>query len=195
MVIISGRDAETLDRWLGVVGMDLVAEHGAMIRRADQKQWEQVDEDITDDWKEQLRPVFEMFVDRTPGALLEEKGAALVWHYRRADPGLGSQRAVELIDTIEGYIANTSLHILQGHKVIEVKPSTVSKGRAAHPWLSARPSYDFILAVGDDVTDEALFEVIPEPGWTVKIGVPERSKARTFLSDPSEVRNLLKELS
>ena len=195
MVIISGRDAETLDAWLGEVGMDLVAEHGAMIRLADRKQWEQVDEDFTDDWKEQLRPVFEMFVDRTPGALLEEKGAALVWHYRRADPGLGSQRAAELIDTIEGYIANTSLHILQGHKVVEVKPSTVSKGRAAHPWLSSKPSYDFVLAVGDDVTDEALFEVIPESGWTVKIGVPERSKARYFLSDPAEVRSLLKELS
>lgn len=195
MVIISGRDAETLDAWLGEVGMDLVAEHGAMIRLADRKQWEQVDEDFTDDWKEQLRPVFEMFVDRTPGALLEEKGAALVWHYRRADPGLGSQRAAELIDTIEGYIANTSLHILQGHKVVEVKPSTVSKGRAAHPWLSSKPPYDFVLAVGDDVTDEALFEVIPESGWTVKIGVPERSKARYFLSDPAEVRSLLKELS
>ena len=195
MVIISGRDAETLDAWLGEVGMDLVAEHGATVRRADKKQWEQVDEDFTDDWKEQLKPVFEMFVDRTPGALLEEKGAALVWHYRRADPGLGSQRAVELIDTIEGYIANTSLHILQGHKVVEVKPSTVSKGRAAQPWLSAKPPYDFILAVGDDVTDEALFEVIPESGWTVKIGVPERSKARYFLSDPAEVRSLLKELS
>jgi len=195
MVIISGRDAETLNAWLGEVGMDLVAEHGAMVRHADQKQWEQIDEDFTDDWKEQLRPVFEMFVDRTPGALLEEKGRALVWHYRRADPGLGSQRAVELIDTIEGYIANTSLHILQGHKVVEVKPSTVSKGRAAHPWLAAKPAYDFILAVGDDVTDEALFEVIPDSGWTVKIGVPERSKARYFLSNPVEVRSLLKEFS
>jgi trehalose 6-phosphate synthase/phosphatase len=195
MVIISGRDAETLDAWLSEVGMDLVAEHGLMIRHAHQKQWEQIDDDISDEWKEQLKPVFEMFVDRTPGALLEEKGAALVWHYRRADPGLGSQRAAELIDTIEGYIANTSLHILQGHKVVEVKPSTVSKGRAAHPWLSAKTPYDFILAAGDDVTDEALFEVIPESGWTVKIGVPERSKAHFFLSDPSEVRSLLKELS
>ena len=67
--------------------------------------------------------MFEVYVDRTPGALLEEKGAALVWHYRRADPGLGELRAAELIQTLEGFVANTSLHILQGHKVIEVKPS------------------------------------------------------------------------
>ena len=191
VVIISGRDAETLDSWLGEIGMDLVAEHGALVRRADEKQWEQIDDDFSDDWKEQLRPVFEMFVDRTPGALLEEKGAALVWHYRRAAPGLGSQRAVELIDTIEGYITNTSLHILQGHKVVEVKPSTVSKGRAAHPWLFAKPAYDFIFAVGDDITDEALFEAVPDAGWTVKVGVPGQSKARFFLSDSTEVRALL----
>jgi len=116
-----------------------------------------------------------------------------VWHYRRAAPGLGSQRAVELIDTIEGYITNTSLHILQGHKVVEVKPSTVSKGRAAHPWLFAKPTYDFIFAVGDDITDEALFEAVPDSGWTVKVGIPGQSKARFFLSDSTEVRTLLKE--
>lgn len=194
VVVISGRDAETLEGWLGQAGIDLVAEHGARFRKDGGGGWKEAEEITVGNWKEELRPVFDVFVDRTPGALLEEKGHALVWHYRRAEPGLGLQRAAELTETLEGYVANTSLHILQGHKVVEVKPSMVSKGRAAQPWLHEKPEYDFILAIGDDVTDEALFEALPEDGWSVKVGIPERSKARFFVSDSAEVRRLLKDL-
>jgi trehalose 6-phosphate synthase/phosphatase len=195
VVAISGRDSQTLERWLGEAGIDLVAEHGAHVRLVEEGTWENMVQGVEEGWKEKLRPVFEVFVDRTPGSLLEEKEAALVWHYRRAEPGLGSQRAAELTEALEGYVANTSLHILQGHKVVEVKPSSVSKGRAAQPWLQGKTDYDFILAVGDDVTDEALFEVVPEDQWSVKVGVPETSQASYYVSSSQEVRDLLKALS
>jgi trehalose 6-phosphate synthase/phosphatase len=194
LVAISGRDAITLEGWLGEVGIDLVAEHGAHVRRADQGEWETTVQGVEEGWKDKLRPVFEVFVDRTPGSLLEEKGAALVWHYRRAEPGLGSQRAAELTEALEGYVANTTLHILQGHKVVEVKPSSVSKGRAAQPWLQSKEPYDFIIAIGDDVTDEALFEVVPDDQWTVKVGIPESSGARFYVSSAEDVRGLLSTL-
>jgi len=191
LVAISGRDSDTLESWLGGVGIDLVAEHGARIRLAGQEDWENMVQGVEDGWKEKLKPVFEVFVDRTPGSLLEEKDAALVWHYRRAEPGLGSQRAAELTETLEGYLANTSLHILQGHKVVEVKPSSVSKGRAAHPWLHGKTEHDFIIAIGDDVTDEALFEVVPEDQWSIKVGIPETSRAKFYVSSVQVVRELL----
>jgi trehalose 6-phosphate synthase/phosphatase len=194
VVVISGRDADTLEGWLGSTGIDLVAEHGARYRKNSQGHWNEAEEITVGDWKDELRPVFDVFVDRTPGALLEEKSHALVWHYRRAEPGLGSQRAAELTETLEGYVANTSLHILQGHKVVEVKPSMVSKGRAAYPWLHEKPGYEFVFAIGDDITDEALFEALPDEGWSVKVGLPERSSARFFVSDVDEVRQLLEDL-
>jgi trehalose 6-phosphate synthase/phosphatase len=194
LVAISGRDTDTLEEWLGEVGIDLVAEHGAHIRTAKRGTWENTVQGVEEGWKDKLRPVFDVFVDRTPGSLLEEKGAALVWHYRRSEPGLGSQRAAELTEALEGYVANTSLHILQGHKVVEVKPSSVSKGRAAQPWIHAKKKYDFIFAVGDDVTDEALFEVVPDDQWTVKVGVPETSQAKYYLSSSQDVRELLQAL-
>jgi len=194
LVAISGRDVDTLEEWLGEVGIDLVAEHGAHVRMAEHGTWENTVQGVEEGWKDKLRPVFDVFVDRTPGSLLEEKGAALVWHYRRSEPGLGSQRAAELTEALEGYVANTSLHILQGHKVVEVKPSSVSKGRAAQPWIHAKKKYDFIIAVGDDVTDEALFEVVPEDQWTVKVGIPETSQAKYYVSNSQEVRELLQTL-
>jgi trehalose 6-phosphate synthase/phosphatase len=194
LVAISGRDVDTLEEWLGEVGIDLVAEHGAHVRMAEHGTWENTVQGVEEGWKDKLRTVFDVFVDRTPGSLLEEKGAALVWHYRRSEPGLGSQRAAELTEALEGYVANTSLHILQGHKVVEVKPSSVSKGRAAQPWIHAKKKYDFIIAVGDDVTDEALFEVVPEDQWTVKVGIPETSQAKYYVSNSQEVRELLQTL-
>lgn len=194
LVAISGRDVNTLEEWLGEVGIDLVAEHGAHVRMAERGIWENTVQGVEEGWKDKLRPVFDVFVDRTPGSLLEEKGAALVWHYRRSEPGLGSQRAAELTEALEGYVANTSLHILQGHKVVEVKPSSVSKGRAAQPWIHAKKKYDFIFAVGDDVTDEALFEVVPEDQWTVKVGLPETSQAKYYVSSSQDVRELLQAL-
>jgi len=195
VVVISGRASGTLEGWLGECGVDLVAEHGARIRRAESARWEVYEDAQDSSWKDQLRPLMEVFVDRTPGSLLEEKNAALVWHYRRADPDLGAQRAAELIEALQGLIANTNLHVLQGHKVVEVKPSTISKGRAAAPWLESEPGIDFVLVLGDDVTDEAMFEAVPRTAWTVKIGSPEGSHARFYLSDSGDARSLLQVLA
>lgn len=191
VVVISGRKSDTLEAWLGECGIDLVAEHGARIRLAQDGQWKTTDDSLENGWKDRLQPLFEVFVDRTPGSLLEEKSAALVWHYRRADPDLGSQRAAELMDALKGYVANTRLHVLQGNMVVEVKPSTVTKGRAAEPWLSSDAPPQFTLAVGDDVTDETLFEVLPPDGWSLKVGPPEGSHARFFIPGVGEVRRLL----
>ena len=46
---------------------------------------------MTADWKERVRPILQLYVDRLPGALLEEKEFSLAWHYRRADPEQASQ--------------------------------------------------------------------------------------------------------
>lgn len=191
VVLISGRDANTMQAWLGEARVDLVAEHGAEIWLASEKRWRKGYDEPAEGWKASLRPVMELFVDRTPGAMLEEKTACLVWHYRRADPELASLRAKELTDTLEGFIANTSLHVLQGHKVVEVKPSNVSKGSAAQRWLSRDPAFDFVMSIGDDVTDEAVFEQLRGAEWTIRVGWAPHSKARYSLNGPDEVRRLL----
>ena len=48
---------------------------------------------LTADWKDRVRPILQLYVDRLPGALLEEKEFSLAWHYRRADPDQASLRA------------------------------------------------------------------------------------------------------
>jgi trehalose 6-phosphate synthase/phosphatase len=194
LVVISGRDPAQLQSWLGDLNLNLVAEHGGQQRLADGRDWQPMVAGLDLRWKDQLRPLFEMFVDRTPGSMLEEKSAALAWHYRRAEPELGSLRAKELSENLEGFVANTPLHVLQGHKVIEVKPSEISKGRATQRWLADR-AFDFVLAAGDDVTDEELFEALPERAWSVRLGRARHTAAHFTLPGPHELRRLLASLA
>ncbi|MFQ5943210.1 MAG: bifunctional alpha,alpha-trehalose-phosphate synthase (UDP-forming)/trehalose-phosphatase [Anaerolineales bacterium] len=195
LVIISGRDRETLQAWLGGIGADLVAEHGAQIQRAAETQWNLQTTAVADGWKGELRPLLELYVDRTPGSMLEEKTASMAWHYRRAEPDLGDLRAKQLMENLEGLVANTPLVIMQGSKVVEVKESGIGKGHAARKWLDSDTLYDFILATGDDVTDEEMFEVMPDGAWSIRIGVDRRSAAKYSLTGPSAFRQLLHSLA
>ena len=196
VVIISGRDRWTLQSWLGEVGADLVAEHGAQIRRAGSTRWRRQSSGGSAAWKAELRPLLELYIDRTPGALLEEKTASIAWHYRRAEPELGELRAKQLMENLEGLVANTPLVVMHGNKkVVEIKESGIGKGRAAHLWLDGGLPYDFILAIGDDLTDEELFKALPERAWTIRVGDAGASAARYAVSGPGEVRRLLRALT
>ncbi len=190
VVIISGRDKDTLTRWFGELPVYLVAEHGIWVR-APGGDWEMI-EPLSTDWKEAIRPIMENFADLTPGAFIEEKDYALVWHYRRADPELSSVRARELKEALYDVTQNLDLLVLEGNKVIEVKPINVNKGRTARYFLEKK-DYEFILAVGDDWTDEDLFEAMPEEAYTIKVGFGV-SRAKYQVESYREVRKILRYL-
>ena len=191
VVLISGRDKDTLERWFGHLSAGLVAEHGVWIKEKGGG-WETI-ETLTSEWKEEVYPMLESSVDRTPGSFVEEKGFSLVWHYRKADPRLGELRARELINNLSNTIAGLNLQILEGSKAVEVKNADINKGRAALTLMS-RAEWDFVLAMGDDATDEDTFKVLPSTAWSIKVGFGA-SAARFSLSSPSEAISLLTELA
>jgi trehalose 6-phosphate synthase/phosphatase len=190
VVIISGRDREMLERWFGRFKLGLVAEHGAWIKEKGEA-W-RVIEPLKNDWKEDIRSILELHVDRTPGSFIEEKSFSLVWHYRKADPELGFIRAKELVDTLSHHIADTDLGVLEGNKVIEIKNVGINKGRSILNWIVKR-KWDFFLAAGDDITDEDTFKSLPQSAYSIKIGVGA-SHAKFNLGSPTELRLILKAL-
>jgi trehalose 6-phosphate synthase/phosphatase len=133
-----------------------------------------------------------MYADRLPGAFIEEKGFSIAWHYRAADPDMAAARARELSAYLVNYTANIDVQVLQGHKVIEVKSAGVNKGTAAQNWM-ARGEFDFILAIGDDWTDEHLFMKLPDEAYSVRVGLTQ-SAAKFNLRDTMEVLQLLEQL-
>jgi trehalose 6-phosphate synthase/phosphatase len=176
VVIISGRNKEALAEFFKNVSIGLVAEHGAWIRD-ERGNWTTTG-GYNMDWKEKVRPILERFKRRTPGALVEEKDFSLVWHYRRADPELSFVRVAELKDTLYFLTANLKLDVAEGNKIVEVKNAGINKGTAAMKWISKK-KWNFILAVGDDVTDEDLFRELPEFAYSLKVGLaPSRAKLR-----------------
>jgi trehalose 6-phosphate synthase/phosphatase len=124
--------------------------------------------------------------------LVEEKEHSLAWHYRRADPELAEYRLRELKEALRELIANLDLNIMEGNRVLEVKQASSTKGHAAAGWL-AQKRWDFLLAVGDDRTDEEMFAVLPPDAYSLKVG-DEPSRARFALASVAEVRQLLKDL-
>ena len=189
VVIISGRDKETLGRWFDH-GWDIhfIAEHGVWLREpgGDWHMMEQID----NAWKESVQPLLEYYVDQTPRSFIEHKNFSLVWHYRKADPDLGLQRAWELKDELRTLISNLNLEIMDGDKVLEIKYSGINKGRAALQKIGDNHSYDFIFAVGDDWTDEYTFDAMPENAYTIKVGA-KTTKASYYIESVEMVRELL----
>ena len=191
VVIISGRDKETLSYWLGNTNSSLIAEHGAWIKAKD-KDWEVI-EPLRNDWKDMIRPILELYADRTPGSSVEEKDFSLVWHYRKADSELASLRIQELRDAVLNLTENLDIGVFEGSKILEVKNIGISKGHATERWL-AKDKWDFILAAGDDYTDEDMFSILPESAYSIKVGYGI-SKARFNLDSVNELRGLLEELT
>ena len=190
VVLISGRDRDTLERWFGGLDLGLVAEHGVWIKEKGGG-WETI-ETLTSDWKEEVHPILESWVDRTPGSFIEEKEFSLVWHYRKANPRLGELRARELMNNLSDITANLNLQVLEGNKVVELKNTDINKGRAALKWIS-RDEWDFILALGDDWTDEDTFKALSPTAWSIKVGFGA-SAARFRLSSPGKAIELLRKL-
>jgi trehalose 6-phosphate synthase/phosphatase len=188
VIIISGRTKEFLEKQFNGIDVTLVAEHGYFIKEFGQ-QWEST---VSSDaqWKETLMPIMQEYVNRCNGTFIEEKTGSLAWHYRNADSDFAQLRLHELRDDLAEIIRHkTDFEILEGHKVLEVKSGRYDKGQAAANIL-ANDYYDFILAAGDDNTDEYLFKVMPDFAYSIRVGL-QPSIARFNVADISQLISLL----
>lgn len=191
VMLVSGRDRQTLEKWFGELNVMLVAEHGAWIKSPGMD-WATT-RPLSSEWKVELITILETYVDRLPRSFVEEKEFSIAWHYRRSDPELGSLRVRELFDELLALTANINVQVIQGSKVIEIRNSGVDKGYAVAQAADV-DSYDFVLALGDDWTDEDMFKVLPERAYTLRIGTAPTS-ARFTLRDQRNAFELLKQLT
>jgi trehalose 6-phosphate synthase/phosphatase len=165
-----------------------IAEHGVW-NKDPEAEWKMTDH-IEKDWMAIIEPVLQSYVDRTPRSFIEYKNYSQVWHYRDADHDMGQQRAWELKEDLKNYIANLNLEIMDGDKVIEIKNAGINKGRAALNKIG-NSDFDFILALGDDWTDEYTFNSLPDSAYTIKVGT-KSTAAKFYIKDVKGVRSLLK---
>jgi trehalose 6-phosphate synthase/phosphatase len=195
IALISGRPRADLEQWFaGVPNLWIAAEHGAVLWSPISRHWEQPHHDSSAEWKKCAYPILDHFVDRTPGSFIEEKEFSLVWHYRMADPEFGDWLANDLVANLDHMLAESPVKAVKGQKTVEVKSLWANKGQVYSRLMVSfvvRP--DFIMAAGDDVTDEDLFARLPESAWTIHVG-RNQSRAKYYLSNPDEMLALLEQL-
>ncbi len=190
IVIISGRSKEFLETQFKDIKVTLVAEHGYFIKRIGENWETTINVDVH--WKKAVMPILTEYVNRCNGTFIEEKAGSIAWHYRNADSDFAQLRLHELRDDLTEIIRHkTDFEILEGNKVLEVKSGKYDKGQAAIT-LMKNKHFDFILAAGDDKTDEVLFKALPNSAYSIRIGlspslanfnVPELSHLLTLLKD------------
>lgn len=194
VVLISGRSAHDLEAWFGKLPLSLVAEHGAAVKKAGNKSWQTL-EKVDTKWKKSILPLLEKYAALTPKARIEVKPHSLVWHYRSSPPYYAEKYAVTIKRVLKPLLKTYGLQLLQGNKILEIKNPQISKGIAAQRWLKRR--YDFIIAFGDDMTDEELFIALSHEAnaaYTVKVG-RGRTAAKYRLPSSGATIKLLKSLS
>lgn len=190
VVIVSGRDPKFLEKWLGSLDVDIISEHGAWTKTK-HNAWMSVP-GLNASWKKDIYPVLESFTDRTPGAFIEEKDFSLVWHYRKVEESLGELRTNELMNTLRYLVEDKGLQLLPGNKVVEIKNIEINKGKAIMNFVM-EGNYNFIMAIGDDHTDEDIFKALPQSAVTIKVG-SHVSAAKFYTGNYLDVREFLKGL-
>jgi trehalose 6-phosphate synthase/phosphatase len=189
--IISGRIKEFLEKQFDGMPVGLIAEHGFLVRRKEES-WQQVIA-IDVSWKHRTLDLFRKISENFPGTFVEEKESAVTFHYRTA---VGADEK-EMIRSIREGFAGLALHfpaleLLTGNKVAEVKQVNCNKGRTARQIID-EGDYDFILAAGDDASDEQLFAGMPAGSVTIKVGMVA-TLGGYYANDRKELIRLLDEM-
>jgi len=192
VVLISGRRRADLETWFGDLDLSLVGEHGAWLRPRGASKWVPVGVHAIP-WKGRIRPILELFVERVPGSSIEEKDFSIAWHYRGSDAESGSSAAKELVDTLTNLTANLDATVLAGNRVVEIASSHANKGHFFTSRLAVQ-EWDFILAIGDDATDEHLFAALPPDAYSIRVGIAA-SASRFNVPDPEGAIALLRGLA
>ena len=191
VVLISGRDRNFLEEWFGSGNVHLIAEHGAFLKTP-QREWQRmIDPDQS--WKTVIAPVLQRYLDKCKGSFVEDKFSSLAWHYRNSSIETGFILAKELREEIRMLASHENkLQVLEGDKVIEIKRAGYNKGIAALNFIS-NAEFDCIIALGDDRTDEDVFQSLPQDSITIAIGL-RTSLAKYNLRNQLEVKHFIEQL-
>ena len=209
VVILSGRTEPALSRWFAPVlshGIGLAAEHGYHLRLPNQGEWAILSPEAATagEWIPITENIMNKYVNRTPNTYIEDKGSARVWQFRDAEADFGPAQAKELHAELEISLRAHPVDITTGKGYVEVKLRGVNKGVAVARVLSALREKkivpDFVLCIGDDRSDESMFEQLlspPSPDaavFTSTVG-RKRTLAKYFISDVDHVSALLASLT
>ncbi|XP_047338078.1 alpha,alpha-trehalose-phosphate synthase [UDP-forming] 5-like [Impatiens glandulifera] len=208
--VASGKDRKTLSHWFSSCDkLGMAAEHGYFLRSSQDEEWLTCVPVQDFEWKQIAEPVMQLYTETTDGSTIDPKESSMVWNYQHADPDFGSCQAKELLDHLKSVLANEPVSVKSGHRIVEVIPQGVNKGIVAERLIDIMRKKgmvpDFVLCIGDDRSDEDMFEVITNAAngpnlnplaevFACTVG-QKPSKAKYFLEDAAEIMTMLQGLA
>jgi trehalose 6-phosphate phosphatase len=186
VAFVSGRAINDIDRLFAPLEAAAIGGHGAEIRMPGAEKERCFDRQIDD----QIRSFLTVMAGKIEGVIFEDKGYSLALHYR-----LAPHQAETVHAAIEAAIADYppgTFEMLPGKDVYELKSTHFSKGTGIRelmqraPFKGRRPIF-----IGDDVSDEAGFNVMPDfDGLAFSVGREVKGLAGSFKM-PADVRQWL----
>ena len=187
--VVSGRQRSVLETWLGHLPLGLHAEHGLWSRLPHALEWAR-GEGVRPVPYDEVLALLRQFTELTPGSHIERKSGGLAWHFRQASGASGPRHADALVAEARRRFPADTVDVLQGEKVIEIRPAGVHKGVIVRRLAAGVPAGTLVSAIGDDTTDEDMFAALPDDGLAVHVG-PRASSATIRLRDVAACRRFL----
>jgi trehalose 6-phosphate phosphatase len=190
LALVSGRSLNDIDLIFAPEQFPAVGGHGAEMRISAESEAVATHAPPMDkEFKRRLAAIAKL----SPGILLEDKGYSLALHYRLAPH---AEKAIyAAVSLIRADLPNAPIEVLPGKCVCEIKHSGFNKATGVlelmthEPFRGRRPIF-----IGDDVTDEAVFGIMPDLGG-LAFSVGRRAKGvADHFDEPRDVRNWLAHL-
>ncbi|HLI99793.1 MAG TPA: trehalose-phosphatase [Bradyrhizobium sp.] len=191
LALVSGRSLNDIDLIFAPDVFPAVGGHGAEMRLSSESEAVATHAPPID---KELKRRLAAIAKLSPGILLEDKGYSLALHYRLAPH---AEKAIyEAVSLIRADLANAPIEILPGKCVCEIKSSGFDKATGVRELMSHAPFQDRRpVFIGDDVTDESVFAVMPDlDGFAFSVGRRAQG-VEGYFDAPGDVRAWLARLS
>jgi trehalose 6-phosphate phosphatase len=191
VALVSGRSLNDMDLIFSPLQFAAIGCHGAELRPGLGVPAEHPDTAPLD---ETVKRRFASVRKIAPGILLEDKGFSLAIHYRLAPKA--EKEIYEAVTEIGASIPATPIEFLRGKFVVEVKSAGITKASGVRRLMKHAPFAGRApIFLGDDVTDETVFPIIPEfSGYCFSVGRKIESTNGCF-DNPAAVRRWLRSIA
>ncbi len=190
--MVSGRPRAFLERHFGHLPIGLHAEHGFASRLRGERTWTPGAPGAPE-WRERVLGLMQRIAGHVPGSHVEVKEHSLAWHFRNVDPAFAGTVVKELRLHLLELLSNVAAAVVEGNRVLEIRPQGIHKGLAVQRALAACAPPVTVVVLGDDRTDEDMFLAAPPGSITVHVG-GGTSAAHFQVDNPTAARALLREL-
>ena len=190
LALVSGRSLNDIDLIFAPQQFPAVGGHGAEMRLSTESEAVATHAPPMD---KELKRRLAAIAKLSPGILLEDKGYSLALHYRLAPH---AEKAIyAAVSLIRADLPNAPIEVLPGKCVCEIKHSGFTKATGVQELMTHAPFKGRLpLFIGDDVTDESVFGIMPDfDGLAFSVGRRARGVAGHF-DAPSDVREFLAHL-